>query len=251
MITVCFVTFYNLSVGQGKWGGATRIIELMKNLKSLSDDLEPILIGPKKITVHDLYSVDYPSYRRFDFLENLRYIGVTEAFNPFRLRTIVKTIRNCKADLIQSEEIWGSLALPSISKRLKTPLILDEHICEAEYAKTAQLSLIVQIYTKWLERKVSHAANHVLTVSVRDKQIASRFYNIPPEKITVIPNGVDTSRFKPVSPQEQRNLKEKIGFSGKFVIIFHGRLDYPPNAEAVKYIVDYISPYLLVSEIIC
>lgn len=46
-----------------------------------------------------------------------------------------------------------------------------------------------------------------------------------PERIILIPNGVDTERFSPLSEIEADNFKEKLGYSGKRFITFIGRLE--------------------------
>lgn len=43
-----------------------------------------------------------------------------------------------------------------------------------------------------------------------------------PEKIHQIPNGVDTIRFEPVSYQEKKYLREKLGLSDTFTVLFTG-----------------------------
>lgn len=50
------------------------------------------------------------------------------------------------------------------------------------------------------------------------------------DKITVIPNGVDTNYFS------------SIPFEKEFELLFNGNMDYPPNIESVEYLVNKIMP---------
>lgn len=50
------------------------------------------------------------------------------------------------------------------------------------------------------------------------------------EEITVIPNGVDTDYFKPVSLEK------------KYDLLFNGNMNYPPNIESVEYLVNKVMP---------
>ncbi len=60
----------------------------------------------------------------------------------------------------------------------------------------------------WLAHLRAQAAraDHVVTVSPADQVTAGPLLRLPPERVTAIPNGVDTERFRPrrLSPEERR-----------------------------------------------
>lgn len=64
--------------------------------------------------------------------------------------------------------------------------------------------------------------------------ISSQDRNLIPhpekDKIVVIPNGVDTSYFKPMEQKKE------------FDILFNGNMNYPPNVESAEYLVNKILP---------
>jgi len=71
-------------------------------------------------------------------------------------------------------------------------------------------------------------ADHVLTVSEKDSEVFRR--DIPPEKITAIPTGVDTEYFRPAGGGESDN------------IVFTGSMDWMPNEDGIIYFTLQILP---------
>ena len=52
------------------------------------------------------------------------------------------------------------------------------------------------------------------------------------QDIVVVPNGVDTSYFKPLQHKKEYEL------------LFNGNMNYPPNIESVEYLVEKVMPYV-------
>ncbi|MDI6655648.1 MAG: glycosyltransferase family 4 protein, partial [Candidatus Hydrothermarchaeota archaeon] len=68
--------------------------------------------------------------------------------------------------------------------------------------------------------KTCSSVNHVIAVSQSVKRDAILKYNVPRDKVTVIPLGVDTSWFKPCNG---RSIREKLNISeGEFAFLFIG-----------------------------
>lgn len=64
---------------------------------------------------------------------------------------------------------------------------------------------------------VSHAT-HIITVSEAIRAEAQRMYNIPAERITAIPNGVDHTIFKPAQPQDIASLRQRHDLPDNFIL---------------------------------
>jgi glycosyltransferase involved in cell wall biosynthesis len=79
------------------------------------------------------------------------------------------------------------------------------------------------------ERHYLRLANRVLTVSNSDRDYFSEF--IAPDKITVIPTGVDVDFFQPVAGKEQPNF-----------LVFTGSMDWRPNEDGILHFVKTILP---------
>ena len=81
------------------------------------------------------------------------------------------------------------------------------------------------------ERRCLRLADHVLTVSETDRNAFAFF--LDPEKLTVIPTGVDVDYFQPMPVEEIANS-----------LVFTGSMDWLPNEDAILYFVDAILPLI-------
>ncbi|HTW58279.1 MAG TPA: glycosyltransferase family 4 protein [Terriglobales bacterium] len=81
------------------------------------------------------------------------------------------------------------------------------------------------------ERRYLQLADHVLTVSETDRDAFAHF--VAPEKLTVIPTGVDVDYFQPMSAEERPNS-----------LVFTGSMDWLPNEDAMLYFVEAILPLI-------
>lgn len=84
------------------------------------------------------------------------------------------------------------------------------------------------------EFAVAHS-DAVIVFTEEDKAALRELYGVDLERVHVVPVGVDTARFNPPGDGAREDLKEKMGLSGRKVIVFVGS-DYPPNREAVSHL---------------
>ena len=79
------------------------------------------------------------------------------------------------------------------------------------------------------EKKVFSYFTTKTIISEQDKSFIPH-----PQKqdIVVVPNGVDTTYFKPIFHKKE------------FELLFNGNMNYPPNIESVEYLVEKIMPYV-------
>jgi sugar transferase (PEP-CTERM/EpsH1 system associated) len=82
------------------------------------------------------------------------------------------------------------------------------------------------------EKRCIQQADHVLTVSETDRDIFAR--TIEPEKITVIPTGVDLDYFQPGKKEDEQADS----------MVFTGSMDWTANEDAILYFVDQILPHI-------
>jgi glycosyltransferase involved in cell wall biosynthesis len=86
-----------------------------------------------------------------------------------------------------------------------------------------------------MERKYVGLADQVLTVSENDSKYFSFYTN--PEKITVVPTGVDIDYFHPMQRPEKATS-----------MVFNGSMDWLPNEDAILYLSESILPKIRVQE---
>ena len=60
----------------------------------------------------------------------------------------------------------------------------------------------------------------------RDRMLSG---GVPPEKVFYLSNGVDVNRFLPPAPQAVLELKDRLGFAGKKIVLFMGSLSRPSH----------------------
>ncbi len=78
-------------------------------------------------------------------------------------------------------------------------------------------------FLRIFEEKMLERANKIIAVSYFTKRELLEYYKIPEEKIRVIHNGVDTTKFQPA--KDKRKIKEELGFNpNDLAIVSVGRL---------------------------
>jgi glycosyltransferase involved in cell wall biosynthesis len=78
-------------------------------------------------------------------------------------------------------------------------------------------------FLRIFEEKMLERANKIIAVSYFTKRELLEYYKIPEEKIRVIHNGVDTTKFRPA--KDKRKIKEELGFNpNDLAIVSVGRL---------------------------
>ena len=104
---------------------------------------------------------------------------------------------------------WGTLSLQSSATPLVTtihhPITWDRDIALAHASDWKQQLLIRRWhYFLKMQTRVAGRLRHIVTVSQRSKQDICRAFNIDPDRIRVIYNGIDTETFRP-EPSIARN----------------------------------------------
>jgi len=272
-IAVCICT--NIWLGLYH-GGVDRIVEFSKALSRHGADvyivdrlakksLSALLIdGDKYFRVDNgkLKELKYPLYIRFLFPGIIKFLQ--EAFNRlFGLLTrtafseansfhildpylIVKLLFVCKRekiDLIQCEFPFTALSSLIVKKITGVQTIYDAHNIESERLKSrGDVSSLYTAIVRRLELASCKRCDSVFVVSEDDRRTMLS-WNIPSEKIHVIPNSVDLKRFSPFV--DGTAVRSKHNLNDAFVIIFHGFLSYMPNREAATLLVANILPRIL------
>ncbi|MEM2181033.1 MAG: glycosyltransferase family 4 protein [Nitrososphaeria archaeon] len=169
------------------------------------------------------------------------YIGYT--FPDF-YKTIKKVIN--EVDIVQVEQPYLLIPTLMVVKVLNRdiPIVLDEHNVDFMSVKSkingasfaSMLTSATLPYVFLSERIAVKRAGLVLCVSQADKELLTKFYEISKDKIFVVPNGVDVSKFDDASPINNPIVNENN------IVFFHGTLSWYPNLEAANIIVDYLAP---------
>jgi glycosyltransferase involved in cell wall biosynthesis len=228
-------------------GGSVRIYSLAKNLSNLGNEVHIVVPG----TMTSSQKMDGLTLHRIKGLLPLTFLNaIASLFGILRptffyfydfvfIAKLNKLIRDENFDIIQIEQPWaGGFLIPLTTKTVNKPLVVDSHDV-FQTLRTEQRTLLTKLVEVFFEKRAYDFADLILVVSKREKQILCK-YGVPENKVMVIPNGVDTSTFLPVSilssSRELNNLPEQRK------VVFVGNMEYPPNQEAVREIALNIEP---------
>lgn len=147
--------------------------------------------------------------------------------SPLVLRRILKCILGDGIDLVHANfEIFQTTFASALAKRIAgKPMVLTMHgqgITSKSSYGTGALNSMWAVNHNTIERFTVRSADRIiaLTDAVRAKAIK---LGANPDKISVIPNGVDTDRFKPSIPKRRYSVELDVTQEDK-VIMFVGRL---------------------------
>ena len=187
-----------------------------------------------------------PAYRSLaEYASYARMLSTGHAYTiekyfryPELRRSFAQAVASAKFDLIVCDFIYPA---PLLDWKMACPKILFTHNVEAQVWERHSKVTSNPVWKAvcWLEsRALAHAesayvklADHVLTVSENDRAFFAR--QVDPNRVSVIPTGVDTEYFQPSSEPEQPDA-----------IVFTGSMDWMPNEDGVAYFVEKIFPLI-------
>lgn len=134
-------------------------------------------------------------------------------------------------------------AAVNFPEHLSVPSVLFQHNVECEIwrrhatngSSGAKKLMYGLEFSKMLryEQETVRRFDHVIAVSEHDKKLMSAW--VEPERVTVVPTGVDTEQFCPdTQPREENPL-----------VVFVGAMDWEPNVDAVNFFCAEIWPRVL------
>ena len=220
------VAVFNTQPPHLYFGGVERrIVEVAKRL--VNDFETTIYSGTKKgfketTVVDGIAIVPCPSTDRIYPLDNW-------VFN----RSISKMVDIIDADVYEAHTVSGYKFLKRLRKqKTRKPFIqtvhgvlADEHI---QASKSVSPSLRMKLSNVFMgrlakiEKDAAKEADLIVTVSQYSLQKLIQLYEVDETKIRVIPNGVDTQRFKPT--EDCSSIKDVVGSHSEHAVLFVGNL---------------------------
>jgi len=156
--------------------------------------------------------------------------------NSKMVQELVKLHR--QVDIVQCELSY-MFPLSSVSKLIGKPLVLDEHGVEAIHFRDVSYN-IAPSRTKaglvyLLEKIALKYSTMIFACSKVDAEKICQLFKIPPPKVAVIPNGVESSFFEKIQPFEYSQP----------TVLFLGGVGHPPNRDAIEKLLQEIIPFVL------
>lgn len=179
----------------------------------------------KSIQLHDIL-VDNPVHKFLNPITFLRFF--------FLLKTL-------KPDAVIIHFPWYGLIFRIFKLFIPFRLILHEQ--NVEYLRFQRTGAswwpMLKIYERW----VCNMADQVISVTDVDRDIFINELGVTPEKIDVVIYGFDRDRFRRDDKRVQM-IRDEISPHRHPIILFFGKLDYQPNAEALEVIRTHLAPGL-------
>jgi len=155
-------------------------------------------------------------------------------------RRAVQALRDFRPDLIWAEGLWAFPPAWDYRQETDVPVVLGvqniESIAARKRGRATPRSLLLQR----LERRAYRRADYLVACSTTDAEQLAWHFDIPAERILVLPNGVypfpqsdDTGWDFETVPDENEKL-----------LLFIGKRDYGPNKEAIQWILRDLIPEL-------
>lgn len=161
----------------------------------------------------DLYLIEYSK-----LLRNLPEI-LTFPYNDSSLKKILKIVEIFQPDFFYLHHHDFHYGGAKLKEKTGLPFIL--HFDSIEYwVKKNWGKLYFGKLLKWCEQIEVAQADAIITISDVLKEQACEFYNIPPNKVYPVPNGVDTEIFNPNI--DGTNIRNKYKLDGKYVVGYSG-----------------------------
>jgi polysaccharide biosynthesis protein PslH len=169
--------------------------------------------------------------RGFDYLRRLRD-PAPYAVTRFASESVRASLNHClseRPDVAVCDFLDAAINFP---QHTQIPAVLFQHNVESEiwrrHASNGLSGVKKLIYRMEFRKMLRYEQqalarfDHVIAVSDHDKKLMSAWTE--PERISVVPTGVDTQLFCPDNSVRQQPL-----------VIFVGAMDWEPNVDAVKY----------------
>jgi glycogen(starch) synthase len=159
----------------------------------------------------------------FDFAESL--LSWTMAFNHALTRAALAVADQVEPEVVHAHDWLVAHAATTLKHHLGVPLVATVHATEAGRHQgwlPAAMNRSIHMVEWWL----TYEARRVVTCSEYMRWEVTRLFDLPPDKVTPIPNGVDPA---PVDHDAAAALRAE---HGPF-LLFAGRLVYEKGVQDV------------------
>jgi D-inositol-3-phosphate glycosyltransferase len=158
--------------------------------------------------------------RAFNGLEDRLHIPYP-MFSP-RLAGVLRR-RIARADIVHAHGLLyqGTLAALAVGRRRGVPVVVTEHVGHVPYDKVA-IDRAEAAALASIGRIAARAASAVVALNEGVETLVSRL--APRTPVERIPNGVDTTAYRPPDPRERDELRARYGWDAIPRALFVGRL---------------------------
>ena len=104
-----------------------------------------------------------------------------------------------KATVFKTNQVNGAWCGVIAKQLFGKPLVVRCGFLWADFMERLTESRWRRVLSRWLEKVSFRAADMIIVAGEADKTVVMNVYGIDPDRIVVIPNYVDTTRFRPLT----------------------------------------------------
>jgi starch synthase len=199
------------------YGGAGVHVDYLSRFLTKYVDVEVRAFGRQAVSQPNLRVTGFTGW---DALEKAKTLPFTKVLNAFAVNLAFNNV-GLDAQVTHCHT-WYTFFAGFLAKQLyRTPLAVTMHSLEPLRPWKAEQLGPGYSLSSWVERyTVEQAADRVIAVSAEMKADILRYYEVAPEKVTVIHNGVDLEQYRSVP---ERSFLEEKGIIGPY-LLFVGRI---------------------------
>jgi glycosyltransferase involved in cell wall biosynthesis len=161
-------------------------------------------------------------------------------FTPRYRRLLEKFLPS--ADILIGAHPWMFPFFPGEKHR---PRVYDSQNCESRLKGPL---LRRSLAGRYLARRVTGAerlavesSELILACSPEDAEAFFELYGAGPDRVLVVPNGVDCAEIAPADARTKREARERLGIGPNVFALFTGS-NYVPNLEGAAFIIEQLAP---------
>lgn len=234
ILVVCRSNPYNPSTG-----GQNRTYNLISRLSKVAQiaTLEP---HTNRDTTPTFSVSERYFYNDYEILS--KRVGLFFAsINPDYYQSLNESIKDFSPEIIHKIGPNGYVPLSVLGRH--SNVVYSAHNFEYQHAEEIDANLIERKLTEYVtkieEWMACYSSDLIIAVSDKDKDRFVNRYNT--NKISVIPSGVDLSKYD--TDRTASEAKKELNVDSEVTTVgFHGTYWYPPNKEAVNIIRKRIAP---------
>ena len=180
------------------YGGAGVHVEYLSRALARLIKVEVRAFGDQRIDTGPLTVKGYEQWDETGRNTDPRFVGAVDAMS----RSLMMAKDRLDADLVHCHTWYTDMAGLLAKKLWGVPFVLTIHSLEPLRPwKVEQLGNGYHL-SAWMERISIEAADAVIAVSRETRDDVLRLFDVPPERVHVIHNGIDPDEYQPVADRE-------------------------------------------------
>lgn len=154
-----------------------------------------------------------------------QFVTWVERMNSDMLAAGVELGDRYDFDLVHGHDWLVASACDHLARRYGTPLVTTIHATEFGRHQ-GWVEKHPQAHIHGVEKWISNRSDRVIACSLFMKEQVSEIFAVEPEKVTVIPNGIDPDDLPPEDPTALATLRSEFAEPDQNLVLLIGRLVY-------------------------